>query len=201
MSPLGRGRCSLLPVLVVAACAPATPPETASGTAVNANTVVVREDLSGRFLALIGPRQQDAAPYLGAPDTNYSCLRTLIDRGTGETANQLYVAASYDEKRDWSAAYDNTGQALTFLPIGRYPIACDQPQGGGNCSYSEEFAAKFPENKLRQNPNGFAVTFIETSGGHARQTIAVSAAQVSAQLAALRDLQKKGLPAAAGGGT
>jgi hypothetical protein len=200
MSPLGGGRWSPLPVLALAACAQATPPPTATGSALNANTVVVREDLSGRFIALIGPRQQHAPPYLGAPDTNYSCLRTLIDRRTGEIANQLYVAASYDQKRDWSAAYDDAGQALKFLPIGRYPIACAKPQGGGNCSYSEEFAAKFPDSELSKNPDGFSVTFIETSGGNARQTIAVSPAQVSAQLAALNDLQKKGLPAATGGG-
>jgi hypothetical protein len=201
VSPLGGGSFSLLAVLVLAACAPVTPPSTTTGSVVNANTVVVREDLSGRFIALIGPRQQHAPPYLGAPDTNYSCLRTLIDRGTGETANQLYIAASYDEKRDWSAAYDNAGRPLKFLAIGRYPIACAQPQGGGNCSYSEEFAAKLPEGELSQNAAGFSVTFIETSGGNARQTIAVSAAQVSAQLAALNDLQKKGLPPAGRGGS
>jgi hypothetical protein len=170
---------------LLVACAAATPPAVTVG-GIASNGVVVREDLSERFLALIGPRVQHDPPYLGAPNTNYSCLRSIFDRRTGETAHQLYVAASYDVERDWSAAYDETGRPLKFLPIGRYQIACAP---GGNCSYSEEFAAKFPESELRQHPRGFSVTFTEPGG--ATQTIAVSAAQVSLQLAALVELQKK----------
>jgi hypothetical protein len=179
-----RAAASPLLACLLVGCASATPPAVTGG-GISSNGVVVREDLSERFLALIGPRAQHDPPYLGAPDTNYSCLRSFVDRKNGETAHQLYVAASYDAKRDWSAAHDAAGQNLTFLPISRYQIACGP---GGICSYSEEFAAKFSESELRQNPRGFSVTFTEAGGG--AQTIAVSARQVSAQLAALAELQE-----------
>jgi len=176
---------------LLVACAAATPPAVTGG-GIASNGVVVREDLSERFLALIGPRAQHDPPYLGAPDTNFSCLRSIFDRRTGETAHQLYVAASYDVEHDWSAAHDETGQPLKFLPIGRYQIACAP---GGSCSYSEEFAAKFPESELREHPRGFSISFTEPGG--ATETIAVSAAQVSLQLAAFTELQKKQLGAQA----
>lgn len=192
---MSGSRCTALPFLacLLAACAPATPPAVTSGGS-GAKGVVVREDLSGRFLALIGPRVQHDPPYLGAPDTNYACLRSFVDRKNGDSAHQLYVAASYDVKRDWSAAHDSGGQTLQFLPIGRYQIACAP---GGACAYSEEFAAKLPESELSQNPSGFSVTFTET-GGSAMQTIAVSPAQIAAQLAALAEVQKtlRAVPAA-----
>ncbi len=144
------------------------------------NGIAVREDLSGRFVALIGPRIQDDPPYLGVPRTNYSCLRTLIDRKTGEMAQQLYVSASYEANHDWDAAHDHAGRTLTFLPISRLPIACT---GTDKCAYAEEFAAKFPESLLNENPRGFSVTFADRAGH--TQTIAVTAAQVAAQQAAL----------------
>jgi hypothetical protein len=176
--------------LAIAACAPATPPPVTSGGA-DRGQMAVREDLSGHFIALIGPKEQHDPPFLGTPDTNFSCLRSFVDLRTGETAHQLYVAASYDVKRDWSAAHDGTGRPLKFLPIDRYQIACGP---GDKCSYSEEFAAKLPESELRQYPRGFSVTFTEPGSS---QTIAITAAQISAQLAALAELRKRsGVPAA-----
>jgi hypothetical protein len=144
------------------------------------NGIAVREDLSGRFVALIGPRKQDHPPFLDVPRTNFSCLRTLIDRKTGEVAQQLYVTASYDGNHDWDAAHDSAGRPLVFLPISRFQIACT---GKDKCSYAEEFAAKFPESELTENAGGFSVTFSDHAGQ--MQTIAVSAAQVAAQQAAL----------------
>src|SRR5579871_2458707 len=138
------------------------------------------QDISGHFIALIGPKRQDDPPYLGTPYTNFSCLRSFIDRRTGETAQQLYVAASYDRNHDWTAAYDSRGRSLKFLPISRFPIAC---QGKADCSYAEEFAAKLPQNELEENPQGFSVTFVAKNGD--KQTVAVSSSQVAAQLTAL----------------
>lgn len=182
-----------------AAAPPAHRPDT-TGSAGSAG-VSVREHLSGRWLALIGPKAQLAPPYLGIPGTNFYCLRSFIDRRTGETADQLYVVASYDGKRDWDAAHDGGGRALQFVPISRHQIVCE----GNACSYAEEFAANLPAEELRANPEGLAVTFTDQAGGET--TITVSKDQIAAQLAALanqnrhaaggRPPAKSGTPAAA----
>lgn len=161
------------------AAAPSAHGPDTSGSAGSAG-VSVREHLSGRWLALIGPKAQLAPPYLGIPGTNFYCLRSFINRRTGESADQLYVAASYDRKRDWDAAHDADGRALQFVPISRHQIVCE---GNDACSYAEEFAANLPAGELRANPKGLAVTFTDQAGGGT--TIAVSKDQIAAQLAAL----------------
>ncbi|HXC88528.1 MAG TPA: hypothetical protein VNV18_00055 [Stellaceae bacterium] len=178
----------------LASCAPLAPPAgtaTTSSTAAGPAAVAVREHLSGRYLALIGPKAQHDAPYLDTPETNFFCLRSFVDRQTGETAHQLYVTASYDANRDWDSAHDGAGQKLEFMSISRYKIAC---QGGDkDCSYAEEFAAGLPESELRQNPAGFSVVFTDQAGD--KETIAVSAQQIAAQLTALAQQQKNGFAA------
>jgi hypothetical protein len=142
-------------------------------------TVEVREHLSGRFIALVGPKAQHAPPYLGTPGTNFYCLRSFVDRKTGETADQLYVSDSYDgAERDWNAARDDAGRAQVFIPISRDEITCD-----GGCSYAEEFAANIPENELRASPSGLSVIFTDHAGDV--KIVNVSAAQIAAQLAAV----------------
>jgi hypothetical protein len=142
-------------------------------------TVEVREHLSGRFIALVGPKAQHAPPYLGTPGTNFYCLRSFVDRKTGETADQLYVSDSYDgAERNWDAARDDAGRAQVFIPISRDEITCD-----GGCSYVEEFAANIPESELRASPRGVSVIFTDHAGDE--KTINVSAAQIAAQLAAV----------------
>jgi len=174
----------------LAACTSMPPPPIpAAGGSGTASGVVVREDLSGRFIALIGPKVQFDPPFLGTSDTNFSCLRSFLDRQTGKTAHQLYVTASYDGNHDWTAAHDGAGQALVFIPMSRFKIACDAKN---NCSYAEEFAAKFPESELSNHPNGFAVTFTDAGGN--MQTLPVTAGQVAAQLAALAEIQKPPRP-------
>jgi hypothetical protein len=179
MIPVRSAACTALLGLALAACA-ATTSGGADHDAGGGSKIAVREDISGHFIALIGPKRQDDPPYLGTPYTNFSCLRSFIDRRTGETAQQLYVAASYDRNHDWTAAYDSRGRSLKFLPISRFPIAC---QGKADCSYAEEFAAKLPQNELEENPQGFSVTFVAKNGD--KQTVAVSSSQVAAQLTAL----------------
>jgi hypothetical protein len=174
-----RGFAAALVGGALAACAPMMPPGSAENVQKpGAPTVAVREDLSGRFIALIGPKRQHAPPYLDTPGTNFYCLRSFIDRKTGKTSDQLYVAASYDAKRDWNAAHDEAGRPLKFIPISRNKILC-----AGNCSYAEEFAANLRKGELLDNPEGFAVTFVDRAGN--AQTIVVSEDQVSAQLAAV----------------
>jgi hypothetical protein len=142
-------------------------------------TVEVREHLSGRFIALVGPKAQHAPPYLGTPGTNFYCLRSFVDRKTGETADQLYVSDSYDgAERNWDAARDNAGRPQVFIPISRDEITCD-----GGCSYAEEFAANIPESELRTNPGGLSVTFTDHAADE--KTINLSAAQIAVQLAAV----------------
>lgn len=186
-----RGLAAMLCAVTLAACAPITPPPAA--TATGGAAVEVREHLSGRYIALIGPKAQHDPPYLGAPDTNFFCLRSFVDRQTGATAHQLYVAASYDRLRDWNTAHDGGGHSLEFIPISRLKIACD---GTGNCSYAEEFAAELPESELSANTGGFPVTFADRTGD--AQTIAVSSSQVEAQLAAVaRQQDHRAAPPAA----
>jgi len=165
------------------ACAELAPP--------TAPSVVVRQHLSGRFIALIGPKAQHAPPYLGTPGTNFYCLRSFVDRKTGETADQLYVSDSYDgTEHSWDGAHDGAGRALVFVPISRDKIACD-----AGCSYVEEFAADIPESDLRASPQGFAVTFADRTGDE--KTITLSADQIAAQLAAV-DAQHGAMPFPAG---
>lgn len=189
ISPRRGAMAAALCGLQLAACAPLAPPPGASNPE-NQSGVIVREDLSQRFVALIGPEVQDNPPYLGTPGTNYSRLRSFIDRQTGETAHQLYVVASYDAKRDWDAAHDNHGTVLKFIPISRLKIACD---GNENCDYAEEFAAKIPASELNDNRRGFSITFTDYAG-HA-QTITVSGEQVATQLMAVAKYQSRPHPA------
>ncbi|HYZ41057.1 MAG TPA: hypothetical protein VE687_10595 [Stellaceae bacterium] len=128
---------------------------------------------------MIGTRMQHAPPFLGVPETNFYCLRSFVDRQTGETLHQLYVSDSYSgAERHWNAAHDGAGHPLRFLDISAQEITCT-----GGCSYAEEFAADIPENELRANPQGLKVTFTARSG--AEKTIQVSGSQIAAQLAAV----------------
>ena len=152
----------------------ASPEVRSSGVAVEA-----RQHLSGRFIALIGPKAQHAPLYLDTAGTNFYCLRSLIDRQTGETVDQLYVSDSYDGvARNWDGAHDTAGRSLRFIPVSRHQIACDN-----TCSYVEEFAADVPESELRANPTGYTVIFTDRAGD--QKTISLSADQISAQLTAL----------------
>ncbi len=108
----------------------------------------------------IGPKTQHAPPFLGIPETNFYCLRSFVDRRTGETAHQLYVTDSYfGADRGWNAARDSAGAPLPFVAIGHDEISCD-----AGCSYVEEFAAKLPESTLRTSSDGLAVTFLVAFG-------------------------------------
>ncbi|MGH7030750.1 MAG: hypothetical protein ACREE9_12480 [Stellaceae bacterium] len=194
MSSAGR-RPSFLVILFGAAltgCVALAPPGAGSGpVAAAARGVAVREHGSGRFVELIGAKAQHAPPFLGTPGTNFYCLRSIVDRKTGETANQLYVSDSYDgAERSWDAAHDAAGRPLIFIPINRNEIACQR----GGCSYAEEFAADIPAPAFEARPPGFTVTFTDRAGD--RQTIRVSADQIAGQLTAVA-AQQKSIPARA----
>jgi len=177
---------ALLLFAVLGACSQMAPPGSA---AVPDGAVEVRE--SGRFVTLVGPKAQHAAPFLGTPGTNFYCLRSFIDRRNAESVNQLYVSDSYDgAERNWDAAHDAAGHPLVFIPISRHEITC-----ATGCSYVEEFAANIPESELRANPDGLTVAFTDAAGGE--KTISVSAGQIAAQLAAVEAQRRAVLPAAA----
>jgi hypothetical protein len=169
-----------------AACAPLPAPESPAqatvpppGPAARLQVQPSREDLPPRFIGLIGTKAQHAPPFLGVPETNFYCLRSFIDRQTGETQHQLYVSDSYSgAERHWNAARDDAGHPLRFVEISRNEITCDR-----GCSYVEEFAVNLPENELRASPRGLTVIFTAASGAEKR--IAVSGAQATAQLAAV----------------
>ena len=176
-------------VVVLSACSQLAPP--GSATAPGGGAVEVREHQSGRFIALVGPKAQHAAPFLGTPGTNFYCLRSFIDPRNAQSVNQLYVSDSYDgAERNWDAAHDAAGHPLVLIPISRHEITC-----ATGCSYVEEFAANIPESELRASPDGLTVAFTDAAGGE--KTISVSAGQIAAQLAAVEAQRRAVLPAAA----
>jgi hypothetical protein len=181
---------TLLAALLGAAltgCAQSPPAEAPAQPSAGA-VVPARGDIPSRFVGLIGTRAQHAPPFLGVPETNFYCLRSFLDRQTGETRHQLYVADSYSgPERHWDAARDGGGHSLRFLEITRHQITCD-----GGCSYTEEFAADIPESELRTNPDGLKVTFGAQSG--ADKTITISGSQITAQLAAVDAVHNPGVP-------
>jgi hypothetical protein len=167
------------------ACAP-LPPATPPSASAAAQPVASK--LSARFIGLVGPRLQHDPPFLGIANTNFYCLRSFLDRQTGETAHQLYVADSYfGAERGWDGAHDAAGDALPFTAISINKITC---QNG--CAYAEEFAATLPEAALRANAGGLAVTF--TAGAGNRMTIELSGALIAGQLAAVDAARNRLLP-------
>jgi hypothetical protein len=158
-------------------------------------TVVVREDLAPSFIAFIGAKAQHAPPFLDTPGTNFYCLRSFLDRRTGETTHQLYVSDSYfGRERNWNAAHDGAGKQLAVVEIDRHEISCE-----ANCAYLEEFAATIPAGELRATPSGLAVTFVSLSGD--QKTIVVTGEQIFGQLAAIAARRAPTQPIAAFGGT
>jgi hypothetical protein len=172
------------------ACAQAPPAEAPAQPSAGA-VAPARGDIPSRFVGLIGTKAQHAPPFLGVAETNFYCLRSFLDRQTGETRHQLYVSDSYSgPERRWDAAREGAGRSLRFLEITRHQITCD-----GGCSYVEEFAADIPESELRANPNGLKVTFGAQTG--AEKTITISGSQITAQLAAVDAVHNPALPTAA----
>jgi hypothetical protein len=188
-----RAAAALLLTAALAGCGgmASTPPAAGTGAAGRQPTpVAVTTEQGGRFVGLMGPRRQHADPFLGVPGTNFYTLRSWIDRQSGESVHQLYVADSYaGPPRDWNAAGDAQGRPLRVVAIGRNEIICEP-----NCSYAEEFAAAIPEPELRNAAaGGLTVTFAARSG--AQKTIAVPGELVQAQVTAL-DRVRAGLATA-----
>jgi hypothetical protein len=178
-----RSVVGLLAAAAVTACAQLPAPEAparSGGAAPPGATVAPgSDDPSSRFIGVIGTRAQHAPLFLGVPETNFYCLRSFVDRRTGETEHQLYVSDSYaGTERRWNAARDAVGRPLRFIEVSRNEITCD-----GGCLFAEEFAVTIPESELRASPEGLTVIFTAASGAEKR--IVVSGAQISAQLAAL----------------
>jgi hypothetical protein len=189
----GQAAAALLLMAALAGCGgvAGTPP--AAGTAAagrQPTPVAVTSEQGGRFVGLMGPRRQHAEPFLGVPGTNFFTLRTWIDRQSGDSVHQLYVADSYaGPPRDWNAARDAQGRPLRVVAIGRNEIICEP-----GCSYAEEFAAAIPEPELRSAAaGGLTVTFAARSG--AQKTITVPGELVQAQITAL-DRVRAGLASA-----
>jgi hypothetical protein len=176
----------------LAACAQMSPPPAASAAAATAAqpAAPAERKLSARFIGFVGPQRQHDPPFLGIPYSNFYTLRSFLDRQTGETAHQLYVADSYfGAERDWDRAYDAAGNPLPFTHIATNKITCDN-----GCAYEEEFAATLPGAALRASAGGFAVTFAARSGQ--RMTIDLSGQEIRNQLAAV-DAARQRLPQAA----
>jgi len=182
-----RGFIAPLLGMTLTSCAQLTPRPPDTGVLVTE----AREDSSHRFILFIGPKAQHAPPFLGIPETNFYCLRSFVDRRTGETAHQLYVTDSYfGAERGWNAARDSAGAPLSFVAIGHDEISCD-----AGCSYVEEFAANLPESLMRASSDRLAVTFSSRSGD--KKTIVVPGDRITAQLAAVDETRTRA-PSAAG---
>jgi hypothetical protein len=173
---------------VLAACEPAPPNVATTQPVVDKGpSPPAGSRLSARFIGFIGPKLQHDAPYLGVPYTNFYCLRSVLDRQTGETAHQLYVADSYSGAvRDWDAARDAAGNVLPVTHISTNELTCEN-----GCAYAEEFAATLPEAELRSSGRALAVTFTARSGD--AMTIKLSEALIESQLAAV-DAARSRLP-------
>lgn len=180
--PLALCGCSA----IESAVAPGTP--AAAGT----GTVTQQSVQNGRFVALIGPSRQLAAPFLGVPHTNYYALRSWIDTRNGDVATQIYVEDSYvGDERSYDASRSGDGQPLTFAAISRNKISCED-----GCSYAEEFAADLPAQLLEaHSENGLTVTFTARVGPDL--TIAVPGELIAQQLAAIAAAAGRTKPAAA----
>jgi hypothetical protein len=166
------------PAIAPPAAAAARPPVTPAAPA--------NSELSARFIGFVGPKLQHDPPFLDIPYTNFSCLRSFLDRQTGETAHQLYVADSYfGAERGWDGAHDAAGNALPFTHISTDKITCEN-----GCAYEEDFAATLPEAALRSSAGGLAVTFTARSGK--TMTIDLSGEEIANQLAAV-DAQRRRL--------
>jgi hypothetical protein len=184
---------ALMPLVLLCGCGavettttPSAPAAAAAGAANTAAAVSQRTVQGGRFIELVGPSQQFAAPFLGVPGTNYYVLRSWIDAQNRQATTQLYVEDSYvGAERTYDAARDaggggSAGQTLDFVPISRNEISCDN-----GCSYAEEFAAELPAPLLQQHTgdSGLSVTFSAKAGQDL--TIVVPAELIAKQLEAL----------------
>ena len=140
--------------------------------------ITVQEDLTKRFVILIGAKEQHAPPFLDTPGTNFYCLRSFLDRKTNAASYQVYVSDSYfGDERNWNAARDADGAPLAFVHINSHEITCD-----AGCAHAEEFAARIPESELAANPRGLTVVFTAKSGD--QRAVRLTPEQISAQLAA-----------------
>jgi hypothetical protein len=183
---------------VLSACAPpppdpSTPAPASAAPAADAaqQTAPADSRLSARFIGFVGAKLQHDPPFLGSPYSNFYCLRSFLDRQTGETAHQLYVADSYfGAERGWDGAHDGPGNALPFTHISTNKITCDN-----GCAYEEEFAATLPEAALRASAQGLSVTFTARSGNTMK--IDLSGAQIASQLAAVDAERRRPPPQAA----
>lgn len=167
-----RAAALLLGGAALAACAATTPPSRPAAPA-------AERQATPRFVAVVGPLEQHEPPFLGVSYSNFYCLRSLLDRRTGDVATQLYVADSYfGAERRWQSAQDGDGEKLPFVLISSAEIDC-----GEGCAYADEFAAGLPDALLRSSPQGLAVTFGARSGD--RLTIRLSGGEIARQQAAV----------------
>jgi hypothetical protein len=187
----GRSLAAVLLGAALAACAPLGPPASPTPAPAGAKPEPqAAGEPTARFIGFVGPKTQHDPPFLGVPYTNFYCLRSFLDRQTGESAHQLYVADSYfGAKRGWEAAHDAAGNALPFTAIGTDEITCEN-----GCSYAEEFAAMLPAAALRASPQGLAVTFTARSGK--TMTIRLSGDEIANQLAVVEAARRRVGPAA-----
>ncbi|HTV90636.1 MAG TPA: hypothetical protein VME41_16590 [Stellaceae bacterium] len=178
----------LLLALTLAGCAASGSEPPAAAPVPNA--VARSSEAGGRFIALVGPRRQFAAPFLGVPGTNFDLLRSWIDTQNSQVLTQLYVEDSYSGAvRTYDTARTSEGETLKFVPISKNKIACDN-----GCSYAEEIAADLPEPLLQAHRQGLAVVFSAQSGPDL--AIAVPGDLIDRQLAAIADARAT-LPVAA----
>jgi hypothetical protein len=176
----GRIAAALLGA-VLSGCATATTTPRAAPTA----AADPAEHRLPRFIGFVGPIEQHDPPFLGVAHTNFYCLRSFLDRQTGDVAHQLYVADSYfGAERHWDGAEDGAGQKLPFVLISSAEITC-----GDGCVYADEFAANLPEALLRSSPEGLAVTFTAHSGDGL--TIRLSGDEIRHQLAAVDAIRSR----------
>jgi hypothetical protein len=179
MKPQLRRGAAVLAAALLGGCAQLPPLRDIVPGTPGASGIAVHAGVSRRYVEIVGPPVQHAAPFLGVAGTNYFVLRSWLDRDTGIAYHQLYVSDSYaGAPRGWDTAATIDGRALRVVAVSRNKIACDP-----SCSWTEEFAAEIPDALLRASPAGLTVDFAAHSGAAMR--IALSAEQIAAQLQAV----------------
>jgi hypothetical protein len=175
----------------LAGCAaPATSPTAATAPAAARPAATAESRISPRFIGFVGPKLPHDPPFLGVAATNFYTLRSLLDRESGESVTQLYVADSYfGAERGWDGAHDAAGRPLRFSHISTDKISCDH-----RCAYAEEFAATLPEAALRADGAELLITFTARSG--TAMTIRLPRPLITNQLAAIEAARRQP-PAAA----
>jgi hypothetical protein len=105
-------------------------------------------------------------------------IRSWVNKKTGETTHQLYIADVYTGKwKFWVLASDDQATPLKLVAISRDVESCRY----GSCIYTEHIGIDIPDSALRKRSSDEYRIKIKARSGH-EKIIAISQELISAQL-------------------